>query len=452
MKKSRKIFSILSSFGIIVPVTIAVSCGASFRGDYRRSGGQITLISDSGSVKDKSFNEFIFEGIQNYSVKAKLSDKIPPKTYSYIQPQTIDKGIFQKSYQHAIDDGTETLVLPGFHHSSDGAFDEIAAKNKGTAFIGIDTWGNGPNIQNLVYSTQQSAFLAAIYSGLYMNKVKPNEIVGDKLKVATFGGAVYPSVTAYMDGWLQGVRFFNDEIRNAKKNGELSNFKEMEQVFVTGDQPSINDFSSDFNPGSATDLSKALIRNGAQVVMAVAGPQTADFIGAALGTGRDNIYAIGVDTDQSQAYDATHMIGSALKGIDTSTTLALEDLYNGDGTKDGHGINSGNVEFKINYRLFNYNSVYTKVDGTKEHVVDFLPSKAVSKEDDAKVRGNGSNHSGQDKIYEKALSKLLDDSSILDGINNSSSPGGQDNRLPDDKLPIGVHWGYNEVKDEGRDK
>ncbi len=445
MNKFKNFLSSLGILTIIMPIAISVSCGGSFLGDYTRSGGKIALITDSGSVKDKSFNEFIFKGVENYSIKAKNDLNIVNKSYSYIQPQTIDKGVFQKSYQYAIDEGAEVLVLPGFHHSAEGVFSEVASKNRGTAFIGIDTWGHGPNVQNLAYSTEQSAFLAAVYTGIYMNKIKPSEIVGEFLKVSTFEGAVYTAVTAYMDGWLQGIKFFNDMAKESNKHSNEKKYKLMEQVFVEGNQPSKSDFSQDFNPGSATDLSKRLINNGAQVVMAVAGPQTADFIGAALSTGRNNIYAIGVDTDQSQAYDPTLMIGSALKGIDLSTTLALEDLFNSNGTKIDHGINSGNIEFKETIKQFDYNSIYVDINKHEKHVVDFAPSRSIRKIDDEKIRGTGEKHSNPNPIYLKAIQKLSsNDSGILNGTAN--------NRLRGNKLPEGVKWGYNEVNDNERGK
>ena len=57
------------------------------------------------------------------------------------------------------------------------------------------------NLKPLIFNTAQSSFLAG-YLAAGMTKTK---------KVGTFGGAKLPTVTIFMDGFSQGVDYYNKQ-------------------------------------------------------------------------------------------------------------------------------------------------------------------------------------------------------------------------------------------------
>ena len=349
----KKLFlKTITALGICAPIASTMSCGFEMEGSYLREKGNIYFITDAFSVKDKSFNEFILKGVQNFT---KLSDN--DKTYSYIMPPELEEEHIQKAYEIAISKGAETIVLSGFNHTTVGKVNEFAKKHPDIAFIGVDTFvqpgeDQADNLQNLDYSTHESGFLSAVYSAIFLNEnqEKYRREGQDHFIFSAFGGIKYTSVTQFMDGWLQGVRFFNDNIKiQPSINQNQQRYIPIKYMLVDKDAttPSENDFSGDFNPGTATSKSEELIKNGAQVILAVAASQTGDLIGAIKSSRLDDVFAVGCDTDQSLLFESKYMIGSALKGIDKSVTIALEDLYSGTSTKQGHGVGRRNqVKFK----------------------------------------------------------------------------------------------------------
>ena len=68
--------------------------------------------------------------------------------------------------------------------------------------------GTAKNILGLTYETQQDAFLggyeAAAYAAAH-NAAAP--------KVATYGGEQFSSVTYYMDGFYDGVQYYNSKMK-----------------------------------------------------------------------------------------------------------------------------------------------------------------------------------------------------------------------------------------------
>lgn len=128
------------------------------------------------------------------------------------------------------------------------------------------------NVRELTYATDQAAFLA----GYVAAAMTDSGIVG------TYGGGNFPTVTIFMDGYLAGVRYYNQEIGT--------------DVQVLGWDGENGEFTENFTDQSrGRDVTESLLQNGADIIMPVAGPVglgTAAAIDAA-GTGA----MIWVDTD-----------------------------------------------------------------------------------------------------------------------------------------------------------
>ncbi|MCK5788356.1 MAG: BMP family ABC transporter substrate-binding protein, partial [Chlamydiia bacterium] len=324
MKINKKfLLGLSSSILVVAPIATVVSCGVDYGKNYRYYG-DIQVITDAGSVKDKSFNQSAFEAAENYTYLPGIH-----KTFGFSQPKNSTTTLLQKAYLSALKAGSRTLILPGFTHSSTSNGDAISfakrmhSRYPKARFISPDGFSpdekaaNKVGFYNLSYASQESGFLAAVYGGIFFNAVKH---VTEPIKAATFGGLALPyAVTSYMDGYLQGINYFNTH------KGTLP--QPIKPIFYKGNRASKKDFTYSFDAGQGTAISQKYINNGAQMILPVAGPQTGDVIGViASNSKRGKVYAIGVDVDQSKVYNPDYLMGSAIKGVYISTAYAIKKL------------------------------------------------------------------------------------------------------------------------------
>ena len=107
-----------------------------------------------------------------------------------------------------------------------------------------------PNVNALVFNTVQDAFLGG-YLAAGMTKTG---------KVATFGGQEFPTVTIYMDGYWDGVQYYN------QKHGKNV------QVLGWNEKTQKGSFTGDFtNQTKGQTLTQTFISEGADIIFPVAG-------------------------------------------------------------------------------------------------------------------------------------------------------------------------------------
>lgn len=392
MHLKKTLLPLGSIAAIAAPIAATMSCGFDFGDNYQRKGGEIVFVTDTGSVQDHSFNESSWQAVQDFG-----QDK--NKTYSYISPTTLSTQLFHKTYREAFDNDAQTLVLSGFHHAHFGEggvgaagatpddaltpfvseqsdiVDGFEKEYPDKHFVGIDIGDarSDNNLYGLNFKSSEASFLAAVYSGIYMNQ--NNLIEGNSLKFAAYGGLPLATVTSFLDGYLQGAKFFNEHFQDG---GAHTDWKPMEPLFADGNKPSIKDFTGGFAPGLATELSAHYLEDGAQIIVSVAGPQTADSVGAILESGKKGrAFVIGPDTDQSLIYDKDVVLGSMAKGIRYAVYSTLNDIYDGDPTTV-----PGDHDFVL------HDQGKTVTDPNKMYV-GYLPSIAyVGTSKDSDVRAN----------------------------------------------------------------
>jgi basic membrane protein A len=141
-------------------------------------------------------------------------------------------------------------------------------------------------------------------------------------KVATFGGQELPTVTIYMDGFWDGVQYYN---KQHKTNVQVLGWNEQTQKgSFTGD-------FTDQTKGQTT--TQTFISEGADIIFPVAGNvglgaakavQTADSSGG-------NVNMLWVDTDGcvSAAQYCKYFISSVTKGIQAAVKTAVLNAQSG---------------------------------------------------------------------------------------------------------------------------
>ncbi len=161
------------------------------------SGGafKACMVSDSGGFDDKSFNQTSYKGLQDAAAELSIET-------GEVESQTAAD--FAKNIDSMVDADCNVIVTVGFLLSDDTL--AAAKANSDIKFAIVDnndpkTYPAVKNLKPLVFNTAESSFLAG-YLAAGMSQTK---------KVGTFGGAKIPTVTIFMDGFAQGVQYYNEQ-------------------------------------------------------------------------------------------------------------------------------------------------------------------------------------------------------------------------------------------------
>ena len=285
------------------------------------------MVTDTGGINDRSFNASSWAGMQ----AAAAAD--PNITVKYLQSTT--QSDYVPNINTFLGEKCGIIVTVGFLM---GAATETAAKANPTQdFAIVDcsyaseclTGTKESNIDQLVFNTVQDGFLGG-YLAAGMTKTG---------KVATFGGEDFGTVTIYMDGFWDGVQYYNS------KHGT--------HVTVLGwnEQTQKGSFTGDFtNQTKGQALTQTFINEGADVIFPLAGNvglgaakavQDADNSG-----GHVNMLWVDTDGCVSAAQYCKYMISSVTKGIQAAVKGAVTSAAAGTfagGTYVGTLANGGAV-------------------------------------------------------------------------------------------------------------
>lgn len=252
------------------------------------------VVSDNTSVlADKSFSESTFDGLSTF-LKSKDVDLPPANEINqasgiWRRPGATDfervttfKGLFAS--------GKDMLIAPGFTHGS--AIQTVAEDpdffNKG--FLFLDGWNNGlPNVSSFAFRADQAGFLAGVAACEFL-KANADAFGRDgSYRVGGFVGIPLPSTFDFLAGFQAGVFGWN------AKNTSGINGKKVEWISLG---QTYNDYASGgFGVGQGVGKSKQLVSLGADVIIPIAGPQTADAVSEATQVNRP-VVVVGVDSAQ----------------------------------------------------------------------------------------------------------------------------------------------------------
>src|SRR3984893_8075581 len=228
------------------------------------------MVTDTGGINDKSFNQSSYAGLLAAAASnSNITPKYLPSTSTSDYASNITAFIGQKC---------GIIVTVGFLMGQ--ATQTAAAANPSQKFAIVDFGYTPPlkNVDALLFNTLQDGFLGG-YLAAGMSKTG---------KVATFGGQKLSTVTIYMDGFADGVKYYN---QRHSKNVQVLGWNEASQ---TG---SVTHSFTDLTAGQR--VTGTFITEGADVIFPVAGGvglgaakavQTADQSGG-------NVNMMWVDTD-----------------------------------------------------------------------------------------------------------------------------------------------------------
>ena len=337
--KNWKKMSAATTVALIASVSLA-ACGSDAPDEEGASAKKIDflpcMVSDKGGFDDKSFNQLGFEGLKEASEELNSDFK---------SVESDSDQDYAPNLENLVAQGCDLIVSVGFALSA--ATVESAKANPEVEYVLIDDAADNDfdgkkdaeNIKPLLYNTAQAAFLAGYAAADYTK----TGVVG------TYGGDSFPTVTVFMDGFKQGVDYYNQE--------------KSKSVKVVGWDGKKGAFTGGFEANEkATSTAKSILDQNADVILPVGGPIYQGALTAISDSGKD-IALIGVDADFFETDPNTQSVvfTSILKGMKVSTKEAVvaagggtfnADAYIGTLENDGVGIAPfHNFESKISDTL-----------------------------------------------------------------------------------------------------
>ncbi|MDI2099342.1 BMP family ABC transporter substrate-binding protein [Klugiella sp. YN-L-19] len=330
MRNSMRRFAIGGAAAIGTSVLVLTGCAAPPETDGNGNGNGETsnpdfipcMVSDTGGFDDKSFNQLGYEGL----TEAAQEIGATPNTV-----QSNAETDYASNISNLVDQGCNLIVTVGFLLAE--ATVAGAEANPDVEFTIIDDFadlnGDGKpdsdNIKPIVFDTAQAAFLAGYAAASYSK----TGVVG------TYGGIAIPPVTIFMDGFVQGVEYYN-----AQKGTSVR--------ALGWDVAAQNgSFTGGFEAGiESKSLAQSLIDQNADVILPVGGPIFTSAVEAIRDSGKD-IAMIGVDADLYETYPEGKdlFLTSILKGMKVGVHDVVIQASKGEfdstpfvGTLDNDGV------------------------------------------------------------------------------------------------------------------
>jgi basic membrane protein A len=309
LKKTTKIVAAFAAAALAFGVAPVASAASTTKA---------CIALDTGGVDDKSFNASSWAGAQ---AAAKANKAI---TVEYLPAAS--SADYKVNIKKFVDNKCDVIVGVGFAIS--GAIVESAKANPSIKYAVVDDsaldhgadgsiWPGNPvaNVKGLTYATNESSFMAG-YLAAGVTKTG---------KVATYGGAPYPTVTIFMDGFAKGVAHYN------KIKGKKVEVLGWDPVKQTGEF--IGDFA---NTSKALQTSKNFEQAGADIILPVAGGLGAVTAQNSMASKKSKV--IWVDTDgfvSANKYRSV-LLTSVMKGLGESVKSVINDVNAGKFTNSAY--------------------------------------------------------------------------------------------------------------------
>ncbi len=344
---------ILSLILVAALLFLLVSCGsgASLPKGSKGRGAELALITDCGTIDDRSFNQSSWEGMAQYAMDH-------DKTFKYYEPTEKSEEAMMTSIGLAVKGGAKVIVCSGFLF--DGPVYVCEQKYPDVNFLVLDTSPKNvdteeelitPNTSCIYYAEEQAGFLAGYAA-----------VKEGYRSLGFMGGIAVPAVIRYGYGFIQGADYAAREL-NLGQNRIKINY-----TYVG---------NFDASPENMTKAA-SWYRSGTEVIFACGGAVGNSVMKAAETTGGK---VIGVDVDQSA--ESPSVITSAMKSIRQSVYESLDEMYHGKfqgGTSRVLDASMDGVELPLDSSRFEH---FTKAD--YDRIFQKLKANEISVKRDTEV-------------------------------------------------------------------
>lgn len=305
MKKlSATLLAVLTAFSVF-----ASGCGSQ-KASVSSDAVKVGMVTDSGTIDDKSFNQGTWEGILKYKKdKKSIQEK-------YLQPSGQQHTDYLNAINDLVDAGYKIIVTPGFKFET--AVNEAAGKHTDTTFILIDgsthsgdyKFVKHDNVVCVFFNEHEAGFLAGVAAALSTKTGK----------LGFIGGMEIPPVQRFGWGYKAGVKYAN------QKYGTKAEI--VDYIYQgTFDQTA-----------AGQTLAAGMYDKGVDIIFHAAGGVGVGVFNEAKNRVKkgENVYVIGVDVDQyefgkiSDDKNAKSVtLTSAMKRIDVAAYNYIDSKLNG---------------------------------------------------------------------------------------------------------------------------
>ncbi|MGI3169273.1 BMP family lipoprotein [Pseudooceanicola sp. C21-150M6] len=261
------------------------------------------MIYDLGGKFDKSFNEMAFAGLTRYMEET-------GETVREIEMQS--EAQREQALRRFAEAGANPVVMTGFAFAD--VLSEVAPDYPDTKFAIIDMVVDAPNVRSVVFNEHEGSYLVGMMAAM----------ASESGTVGFIGGMDVPLIRKFACGYAQGVMAVNADATVVAN--------------MTGTTPAAwND------PVKGSELTKAQISQGADVVYAAAGGTGVGVLQTAADEG---ILSVGVDSNQNYLHPG-QVLTSMLKRVDNAVYDAMKggvDLETGINVM---GVANGGIDYAM---------------------------------------------------------------------------------------------------------
>ena len=324
MKKVLVLFAIT-----VLAVSAAFANGGADSGMAEKM--KVGMVTDAGTIDDKSFNQGTWEGILKAASEGLVSEK-------YLKPSGTTEADYVKEIGNLYDAGYKFIVTPGFKFET--AIFAAQDRYADAKFVLIDGYPHagdwapvvGDNTVSIFFAEHESGFLAGVAAALQLEEGEAGFI----------GGMEIPAVQKFNWGFQQGVAYANDNLGT--------------DVMIKADNV-IYQGSFD-NVAAGQQIAAGMYDKGVDVIFCAAGGVGIGGINEAKARAKngEDVWIVGVDVDQyaEGIYegDKSVILTSAMKYIDVAAYDMIQAELDGsfpggqiltfDAANDGVGIPDDN--------------------------------------------------------------------------------------------------------------
>jgi basic membrane protein A len=309
----------------------------------------LALVTDLGTIDDKSFNQGSWEGLVQYAREKGISHK-------YYQPAEQSNDAYLTAIDLAVRGGAKIVVTPGFLFETPVFIAQDRYPN--VNFILVDgvphsadysEFKTGRNTVGVNYAEDQAGFLAGYAAVKDGNR-----------RLGFVGGMAVPAVVRFGYGFIQGAEYAAQELKLA--SGSITINYHYTGAFAATPE--------------AQTLAASWYNSGMDVIFACGGAVGNSVMAAAEQNAGKKV--IGVDVDQSG--ESPTVITSAMKGLQASVYACIAGYYDGkfpggetlvfSAENKGVGLPMSSSKFQT-FNQNDYNSIFGQLaSGTIPRMMD----------------------------------------------------------------------------------
>ncbi len=291
--------------GLTAVAALALAaCGNRSESTESSSDVRVAMVTDTGGVDDKSFNQSAWEGLQEWGEENGLTEKTD---YTYFQSD--DESQYETHLESAV--SSDFNLIFGIGYNLTNAISEAADRHTDINYALIDAVVEKDNVVSVLFADHEGAYLAGIVAAM---STKTN-------RVGFVGGMTSDTITRFETGFKAGVASVNPDI-------------EVDVQYV----------ESYSDAAKAKTIAATMYANGSDIIYHAAGGsgngvfQEASDINSELDAdSADKVWVIGVDRDQTEegnytsadGVESTSTLTSTIKEVGTAVKAISNDMLAG---------------------------------------------------------------------------------------------------------------------------